>query len=195
MGQITVTKTPLKDVLVIEPKVHGDERGYFMETYSERDLAEYGINVRFVQDNQSRSTKGVLRGMHYQKQYSQDKIVRAIKGRIFDVAIDLRKDSETYGKWYGIELSEDNKKQLYIGKGFAHGFLVLSDIAEICYKTSDFYHPEDEAGIAWNDPSVGIEWPEIEGEYRENGSCEGYIMKDGTPLKMNDRDQRWGEIL
>lgn len=195
MGQITVTKTSLKDVLVIEPKVHGDERGYFMETYSERDLAEYGINVRFVQDNQSRSTKGVLRGMHFQKQYSQDKIVRAIKGRIFDVAIDLRKDSETYGKWYGIELSEDNKKQLYIGKGFAHGFLVLSDIAEVCYKTSDFYHPEDEAGIAWNDPSVGIEWPEIEGEYRGNGSCEEYIMKDGTPLKMNDRDQRWGEIL
>ena len=161
MGQIKVTKCPIEGLYIIEPTVHGDSRGYFMETYNQRDFAEAGLNMKFVQDNQSQSTKGVLRGLHFQKQHPQGKLVRVIKGRVFDVAVDLRVGSKTYGKWYGVELTEENHKQFYISEGFAHGFLVLSDTAEFCYKVTDFYHPGDEGGLAWNDPEIGIEWPEL----------------------------------
>ena len=163
MGQITVEKNVggIEGLCVITPAVHGDYRGYFMETYSQRDMAEAGLNISFVQDNQSMSTKGVLRGLHFQINYPQTKLVRVIKGSVFDVAVDLRGNSETYGKWYGIELTEENKKQFLIPKGFAHGFLVCSDIAEFCYKCDDFYHPNDEGGIIWNDPEIGIEWPDV----------------------------------
>ena len=158
MGQITVEKNVggIEGLCVITPTVHGDNRGYFMETYSQRDMEEAGIHIDFVQDNQSCSTKGVLRGLHFQKQFPQTKLVRAIRGSVFDVAVDLRKDSKTYGKWYGVELTEENKKQFLIPKGFAHGFLVLSDVAEFCYKCDDFWHPNDEGGLAWNDPEIGI---------------------------------------
>jgi dTDP-4-dehydrorhamnose 3,5-epimerase len=159
MGQIKVEKTPIDGVIVIEPAVHGDSRGYFMETYNRNDLEEIGFHEEFVQDNQSRSTKGVMRGLHYQIEHPQGKLVRVIRGSVFDVAVDLRRNSETYGKWFGIELTEENKKQLFIPKGFAHGFLVLSDIAEFCYKVTDFYHPGDEGGIMWNDADIGIKWP------------------------------------
>ncbi len=166
MGQIKVDKHAggIEGLCVIEPMVHGDHRGYFMETYNQNDMKEAGIDVTFVQDNQSSSCKGVLRGLHFQKQYPQGKLVRVIRGNVFDVAVDLRAGSETYGKWFGIELSEENKKQLYIPEGFAHGFLVLSDMAEMCYKCTDFYHPGDEGGIAWNDPQIGIDWPEVDAE-------------------------------
>jgi dTDP-4-dehydrorhamnose 3,5-epimerase len=162
-----------------------------METYSQRDMEEAGININFVQDNQSISTKGVLRGLHFQKEYSQTKLVRVIKGSVFDVAVDLRSGSETYGKWYGIELTEENKKQFLIPKGFAHGFLVLSDIAEFCYKCDDFYHPGDEGGLAWNDPAIGINWPKLTGAYPGNASAEGYALEDGTKLNLSDKDQKW----
>jgi dTDP-4-dehydrorhamnose 3,5-epimerase len=165
-----------------------------METYSQRDMEEAGIDIVFVQDNQSCSTKGVLRGLHFQKQFPQTKLVRAIKGRVFDVAVDLRKDSKTYGKWYGIELTEENKKQFLIPKGFAHGFLVLSDIAEFCYKCDDFYHPYDEGGMAWNDAAIGIDWPELTGEYAGNASAEGYALEDGTKLNLSDKDQKWDTL-
>ncbi|MCI9128025.1 MAG: dTDP-4-dehydrorhamnose 3,5-epimerase [Eubacterium sp.] len=189
MGQIKVTKTNIKDLVVIEPTVHGDDRGYFMETYNQNDMKEAGIDVEFVQDNQSMSTKGVLRGLHYQKEFPQAKLVRVIKGEVFDVAVDLRRDSETYGEWFGIRLSEENKKQFYVPAGFAHGFLVLSEEAEFCYKVTDFYHPGDEGGIAWNDPDLGVEWPEVTGEYQGNASAAGYVMEDGTPLKLSEKDE------
>ena len=193
MGQITVEKNVggIEGLCVITPAVHGDNRGYFMETYSERDMKEAGIDIVFVQDNQSCSTKGVLRGLHFQKQFPQTKLVRAIKGRVFDVAVDLRTDSKTYGKWYGVELTEENKKQFLIPKGFAHGFLVLSDIAEFCYKCDDFYHPNDEGGMAWNDPEIGITWPELIGTYNGTASSEGYTLADGTKLNLSDKDQKW----
>ena len=193
MGQITVEKNVggIEGLCVITPAVHGDNRGYFMETYSQRDMAEAGINITFVQDNQSCSTKGVLRGLHFQKLYPQTKLVRAIKGSVFDVAVDLRTDSATYGKWYGVLLTEENKKQFLIPKGFAHGFLVLTDIAEFCYKCDDFYHANDEGGLAWNDPEIGIEWPELVGEYKGTPSAEGYTLTDGTPLNLSDKDQKW----
>lgn len=196
MGQIKVEKNVggIEGLCVIEPAVHGDNRGYFMETYSQRDMKEAGLDINFVQDNQSCSVKGVLRGLHFQKQYSQTKLVRVIKGNVFDVAVDLRSGSETYGKWYGIELTEENKKQFLIPKGFAHGFLVLSDIAEFCYKCDDFYHPGDEGGLAWNDPKIGIKWPQLAGEYDGNASAEGYTLTDGTPLNMSDKDQKWAGI-
>lgn len=159
MGQIKISKCPIEGLYVIEPTVHGDCRGYFMETYNQRDMAEAGLNMAFVQDNQSLSTKGVLRGLHFQKRFPQGKLVRVIAGEVFDVAVDLRATSKTYGKWYGLLLTAENKKQFYIPEGFAHGFLVLSDVAEFCYKTTDFYHPEDEGGLAWNDPEIGIAWP------------------------------------
>ena len=171
MGQIKVTKTNIKDLVIIEPTVHGDDRGYFMETYNQNDMKEAGIDVEFVQDNQSMSTKGVLRGLHYQKEFPQAKLVRVIKGEVFDVAVDLRRGSETYGEWFGIRLSEENKKQFYVPAGFAHGFLVLSEEAEFCYKVTDFYHPGVEGGIAWNDPDLGVEWPEVTGEYQGNASA------------------------
>lgn len=192
MGQITVEKnvSGIQGLCVITPAVHGDNRGYFMETYSQRDMEDAGININFVQDNQSMSTKGVLRGLHFQKNFPQTKLVRAIKGSVFDVAVDLRKNSETYGKWYGIELSEENKKQFLIPKGFAHGFLVLTDTVEFCYKCDDFYHPNDEGGLAWNDPEIGIEWPMLQGRYNGTASGKGYTV-DGTPLNLSDKDQKW----
>ena len=190
MGQITVEKNVggIAGLCVITPTVHGDQRGYFMETYSQRDMAEAGLNILFVQDNQSVSTKGVLRGLHYQINYPQTKLVRVIRGAVFDVAVDLRPGSETYGKWYAIELTAENKKQFLIPKGFAHGFLVLSDEAEFCYKCDDFYHPNDEGGIAWNDPTIGVRWPGVEGAYQGTASAEGYVL-DGIPLKLSQKDQ------
>lgn len=190
MGQITVTKCPIAGLYVIESTVHGDDRGYFMETYNQRDMAEAGLDMVFVQDNQSMSAKGVLRGLHTQKEHPQGKLVRVIRGKVFDVAVDVRPGSETYGQWYGIELSEENKKQFYVSPGFAHGFLVLSDVAEFCYKVTDFYHPNDEVGYAWNDPAIGIRWPEVVGEYKGTASAEGYCLSDGTPLKLSAKDQK-----
>lgn len=192
MGQITVEKNAagIEGLCVITPAVHGDSRGYFMETYSQRDMEEAGINITFVQDNQSMSSKGVLRGLHFQKNFPQTKLVRVIKGSVFDVAVDLRSGSDTYGKWYGIELTEDNKKQFLIPRGFAHGFLVLSDTAEFCYKCDDFYHADDEGGMAWNDPEIGIEWPKLEGDYSGSASASGYTV-DGTPLNLSEKDQKW----
>lgn len=195
MAQITVEKTHIEGLYVITPAVHGDSRGYFMETYNQRDMAENGLNMVFVQDNQSMSVKGVLRGLHFQKQYPQGKLVRVIKGRVFDVAVDVRKGSKTYGQWFGIELSEENKKQFYISPGFAHGFLVLSDVAEFCYKTTDFYHPNDEGGVAWNDPTINIKWPELVGEYKGNADSEGYTLSDGTPLNLSEKDKKWGNLF
>lgn len=195
MGQIQVTKCPIEGLYIIEPKVHGDSRGYFMETYNQNDMREAGLDMVFVQDNQSMSVKGVLRGLHYQINYPQGKLVRVIKGRVFDVAVDLRPGSETYGKWYGVELTEENKKQFYISEGFAHGFLVLSDTAEFCYKVTDFYHPGDEGGLAWNDPAIGIQWPELVGEYHGTASAEGYTLQDGTPLNLSEKDQKWAGLL
>lgn len=196
MGQITVEKNVggIEGLCVITPAVHGDNRGYFMETYNQNDMEEAGLHLNFVQDNQSSSTKGVLRGLHFQKQFPQGKLVRVIKGSVFDVAVDLRKDSKTYGKWYGVELTEENKKQFYVPEGFAHGYLVLSDSAEFCYKCTDFYHPGDDGGLAWNDPEIGIEWPEVTGTYPGSGACTGYTLSDGTPLNINERDQNWPGI-
>ena len=192
MGQIKVEKNVggIEGLCVITPAVHGDNRGYFMETYSQRDMEEEGLFYNFVQDNQSSSVKGVLRGLHFQKQFPQTKLVRVIKGSVFDVAVDLRSGSATYGKYYGIELTEENKKQFLIPRGFAHGFLVLSDIAEFCYKCDDFYHANDEGGMAWNDPEIGIKWPMLEGEYRGTASAGGYLV-DGVPLNLSDKDQKW----
>ena len=196
MGQITVEKNVggIEGMCIITPKVHGDNRGYFMETYSQRDMEEAGIHINFVQDNQSMSVKGVLRGLHFQKQFPQTKLVRAIKGTVFDVAVDLRAGSPTYGKWYGVELSEENKKQFLIPRGFAHGFLVLTDTAEFCYKCDDFYHANDEGGLAWNDPAIGIQWPQVEGAYPGSADASGYTLSDGTPLKLSDKDQKWSGL-
>ena len=194
MGQIKVTKTPIEGLYIIEPKVFGDSRGYFVETYNKRDMAEYGLNMEFVQDNQSMSTKGVLRGLHYQIQHPQGKLVRVIKGAVLDVAVDMRKGSPTYGKWFGVELTEENKKQFYISEGFAHGYLALSDVAEFCYKVTDFYHPGDEGGLAWNDPDIGVEWGVI-GKYTGSADCAGYTLPDGTPLNLNDRDKKWLPLI
>ena len=163
MGKITVTPCDIEGLYVIEPTVFKDERGYFVETYNQNDMKEAGLDMVFVQDNQSMSTRGVLRGLHFQKQFPQGKLVRVVRGKVFDVAVDLRSDSKTYGKWFGVELSAENMKQFYIPEGFAHGFLVLSDEAEFCYKCTDFYHPGDEGGLAWNDPEIGVEWPLEEG--------------------------------
>ena len=189
MGQIKVTKAPIEGLYIIEPAVHGDSRGYFTETYNKRDMEEAGLNMNFVQDNQSMSVKGVLRGLHFQKQYPQGKLVRVIRGTVFDVAVDLRTGSKTYGKWFGVELSE----QFYISEGFAHGFLVLSDVAEFCYKVTDFYHPGDEGGIAWNDPSIGIDW-NVTGKYCGNAKADGYTLKDGTPLILSEKDENWQNL-
>lgn len=163
MGKFVFNKTEIDGVYIIEPTVFGDERGYFMETYSETDFREAGLDYNFVQDNQSSSFKGVLRGLHFQKNHPQAKLVRVLSGEVFDVAVDLREGSPTFGKWVGVLLSADNKKQLMIPRGFAHGFLVVSDKAEFAYKCDDFYHPEDEGGIMYD--SAGIEWPEIDVDY------------------------------
>ncbi len=178
MGKITVETCEIEGLKVITPQVFGDPRGYFVETYNKNDFVEAGITCEFVQDNQSASKKGVLRGLHFQKKFPQDKLVRCINGEVFDVAVDLRKDSKTFGKWFGVVLSAENKKQFFIPKGFAHGFLVLSDYAEFAYKCSDFYHPNDEGGLIWNDPDIGVEWP----------------IEEGVELIFSDKDTKWGGI-
>ena len=175
MGKIKVTTCDIEGLYVIEPTVFKDERGYFMETYNQNDFKEAGLNMTFVQDNQSMSVKGVLRGLHFQKQYPQGKLVRAVCGTVFDVAVDLRSDSKTYGKWFGVTLSAENKKQFYIPEGFAHGFLVLSDEAEFAYKCTDFYHPGDEGGLLWSDPEIGVDWP----------------IEPGMELIISDKDKKW----
>ena len=203
MGKIKVTNCDdIEGLKVIEPTVFGDSRGYFMETYNYNDFKEAGIDVEFVQDNQSSSRYGVLRGLHFQLHYPQDKLVRVVNGEVFDVAVDLREGSKTYGKWFGVELSAENMKQFYIPEGFAHGFLVLSEIAEFCYKCtdfyhpgddgflvlsenaeftykcSDFYHPNDEGGLIWNDPDINVQWP----------------IPEGMELIFSDKDQKWGSF-
>lgn len=175
MGNIKVTGCGIEGLYVIEPEVREDERGYFTETYNFRDMKEKGLDMVFVQDNQSKSKRGVLRGLHFQIEHPQGKLVRVIRGRVFDVAVDLRPGSVTYGKWHGVELSEENKKQFYVPEGFAHGFLVLSEEAEFCYKCTDFYHPGDEGGIAWNDSAIGIEWP----------------IEEGMEIILSERDKQW----
>lgn len=161
MGKISIMEDcgGIKGLRVIEPTVYGDARGYFMETYNYEDFAACGIGCKFVQDNQSASKKGVLRGLHFQINYPQDKLVRVVNGEVFDVAVDLRQDSATFGKWFGVVLSAENRKQFFIPKNFAHGFIVLSDYAEFCYKVTDFYHPNDEGGLLWSDPDIGVKWP------------------------------------
>ena len=163
MGQFKFIETGIDDLFIIESQRFGDARGYFMETYNEKDFHDAGLTMRFVQANESRSCKGVLRGMHFQKNFPQGKLVRCTKGEVYDVAVDLRKDSKTYGKWYGVNLSEENKRQFYVPEGFAHGFYVLSDVAEFVYQVTNLYHPEDEGALFWNDPEVGIKWPLIDG--------------------------------
>jgi len=179
MGKIQVEDCEIEGLKVITPNVIGDSRGYFVETYNARDMKEAGIDRVFVQDNQSASKRGVIRGLHFQIEHPQAKLVRVIKGEVFDVAVDLRKGSATYGKWKGVLLSAENHKQFYIPEGFAHGFLVVSDYAEFCYKCTDFYHPGDEGGIMYNDPAVGVEWP----------------IADDMELIFSDRDTKWGSIL
>lgn len=177
MAQIKVEKNVggIEGLCVITPSVHGDNRGYFMETYNQREMNEAGIDTVFVQDNQSASIRGVLRGLHRQINFPQSKLVRVVKGSVYDVAVDLRDGSPTYLKWYGVELSEDNKKQFFIPKGFAHGFLVLSDYAEFCYKVDDFFHPNDEGGIAYNDPTIGVNWP----------------ITDDMQIILSEKDKAW----
>lgn len=175
MGKITVTPCDIEGLYVIEPTVFKDERGYFVETYNQNDMKEAGLNMVFVQDNQSMSTRGVLRGLHFQKHYPQGKLVRVVRGKVFDVAVDLRSNSKTYGKWFGVELSAENMKQFYIPEGFAHGFLVLSDEAEFCYKCTDFYHPGDEGGLLWRDEEIGVEWP----------------LEEGVDLIISEKDKKW----
>lgn len=154
-------ETEMADVYIIEPKVYGDNRGYFMETYKESDFIQAGLNYKFIQDNQSRSRKGVLRGLHFQKTHPQAKLVRVLEGEVYDVAVDLRKGSKTYGKYVGVVLSAENKRMFMIPRGFAHGFVVLSDTATFTYKCDELYHPKDEGGIMWNDPEIGIKWPDV----------------------------------
>lgn len=178
MGKIKVTPCEIDGLYVIEPKVFGDERGYFVETYNKQEFSEYGLNMEFVQDNQSMSKKGVLRGLHFQKKHPQGKLVRVFSGEVFDVAVDLREGSKTYGKWFGVTLSDENKKQFYVPEGFAHGFLVLSDTAVFAYKCTDFYHPEDEGGIRWDDQDIGIEWP----------------IRDDMEIILSEKDQDYDGI-
>lgn len=178
-GNFTFTKTAIEGVVIVDVASFGDARGYFMETYKKPDFVAGGIDVDFVQDNQSASTKGVLRGLHFQIDYPQSKLVRVVTGSVFDVAVDLRKDSATYGKWVGVVLSAENRRQLFVPKGFAHGFLVLSDVAEFCYKCDDVYHPNDEGGLMWNDPALAIEWPPLEGD----------DVFDPSKLVLSDKDK------
>lgn len=179
-GNFTFTDTSIEGVKIVEVKTYGDSRGYFMETYKQSDFVAGGIGCVFVQDNQSSSVRGVLRGLHFQTDHPQSKLVRVVSGKVFDVAVDLRKDSATYGKWEGVVLSAENKRQFFIPRGFAHGFLVLSDSAEFCYKCDDVYHPGDEGGLMWNDPEIGIEWPALDGD--------GHF--DESQLVLSDKDRR-----
>ena len=190
MGKITVEHNVngIEGLHVITPTAFGDERGYFMETYNYNDFAAEGIDHKFVQDNQSASKKGVLRGLHFQLNYPQDKLVRVINGEVFDVAIDLRKCSDTFGKHYGILLSAENKKQFFVPKGFAHGFLVVSDYAEFCYKVTDFYHPNDEGGLMYNDPDIGIEWP-----FSDDLTEADLILSDKDKVNQSFKDYCAGE--
>ncbi|MBQ9530734.1 MAG: dTDP-4-dehydrorhamnose 3,5-epimerase [Eubacterium sp.] len=180
MSQIKVEKnlSGIEGLCLITPAVHGDSRGYFMETYNENDMKEAGFDIKFVQDNQSASTKGVLRGLHRQINFPQTKLVRVIVGEVFDVAVDMREGSPTYLKWHGELLTAENKTQFLIPKGFAHGFLVLSDYAEFCYKVDDFFHPNDEGGIAYNDPTIGVEWP----------------IPEDMEILLSDKDKNWQYI-
>ena len=191
MGKISVETCEIEGLKIITPTVFGDARGYFYESYHYEDYKAAGIDEVFVQDNQSASKKGVLRGLHFQIEHPQAKLVRVIRGEVFDVAVDLREGSPTYGQWHGVLLTEENKKQFYISEGFAHGFLVLSDTAEFCYKVTDFYHPGDEGGLAWNDPEIGIEWPQLTGSYPGSADASGYALADGTKLNLSDKDQKW----
>ena len=185
MGQITVERNAggIEGLCVITPQVHGDARGYFMETWNRRDMEEAGITLDFVQDNQSASVKGVLRGLHFQIRHPQAKLVRVIRGAVYDVVVDLRPGSATFGQHHGDFLTAENHRQMLVPRGFAHGFLVLSEEAEFCYKCDDFYHPGDEGGIAWNDPELGIAWPEL--------APDGAHLLDGTVLQLSDRDRCW----
>ena len=178
MGNFTFNETKIKGVYIIDVKTYGDERGYFMETYKESDFAVAGLDYKFVQDNQSSSKKGVLRGLHFQKTHPQAKLVRVLSGEVFDVAVDLRKNSETYGKWAGVLLSAENHRQFMIPRGFAHGFLVVSDYAEFAYKCDDFYHPDDEGGIMWNDPDIGIDWGDVSGVILSEKDKKHPLLKD-----------------
>lgn len=179
-GNFTFTKTSIEGVIIVDVQAYGDSRGYFMETYKRPDFVKGGIGVEFVQDNQSSSVKGVLRGLHFQINHPQSKLVRVVSGKVFDVAVDLRKGSPTFGKWEGVVLSAENKRQFFIPRGFAHGFLVLSETAEFCYKCDDVYHPNDESGLMWNDPAIGIEWPAMDGD----------DAFDASKLILSDKDQR-----
>lgn len=183
-GNFVFTKTSIDGVVIVDVRKFEDERGYFMETYKRPDFVKGGINVDFVQDNQSASRKGVLRGLHFQKQFPQSKLVRVVSGKVFDVAVDLRKNSPTFGRWEGVVLSAENRRQFFIPKGFAHGFLVLSDYAEFCYKCDDVYHPNDEGGILWSDEAIGIDWPALDGD----------AVFDKTKLILSDKDQKWQSI-
>ncbi|MGE5327920.1 MAG: dTDP-4-dehydrorhamnose 3,5-epimerase [Deltaproteobacteria bacterium] len=184
MGKYIITKTEIPDLVVIEPVVYRDDRGIFMETYTRKNFIEQGINAEFVQDNYSKSAKGVLRGLHFQKEHSQAKLIRVVSGRIYDVTVDLRKNSETYGRSFGITLTAENKKQLFIPKGFAHGLLVLEDETELIYKVDDYWFPNDEGGLLWNDPDICIKWP-----IKENDICNVILSeKDKTWPILKDLD-------
>ena len=178
-GNFTFTPTSIEGVIIVDVKAYGDDRGYFMETYKRPDFVAGGIDVDFVQDNQSSSTRGVLRGLHFQKEHPQSKLVRVVRGEVFDVAVDLRPGSPTYGEWEGVVLSAENRRQFFIPRGFAHGFLVLSDTAEFCYKCDDVYHPNDEGGLMWNDPAIGIAWPPMQGD----------AAFDETKVVLSDKDK------
>ena len=178
MSKFKITKCEIEGLYILEPKVFYDDRGYFMETYNQNDFDELGLNMKFVQDNESKSKRGVLRGLHFQKKHPQGKLVRVIKGSVYDVAVDIRKNSKTFGKWVGVELSEENKKQFYIPQGFAHGFLVLSKEAQFVYKCSDFYYPEDEGGIIYNDSTINISWP----------------IPEDMEVVISEKDKKWGGL-
>ena len=178
MSKFKITKCEREGLYILEPKVFCDDRGYFMETYNQNDFDELGLNMKFVQDNESKSKRGVLRGLHFQKKHPQGKLVRVIKGSVYDVAVDIRKNSKTFGKWVGVELSEKNKKQFYIPEGFAHGFLVLSEEAQFVYKCSDFYYPEDEGGIIYNDSTINISWP----------------IPEDMEVVISEKDKKWGGL-
>lgn len=186
MGRMKIVACPIDGLAIIEPHVYGDERGYFYETYNERDMHAAGLDMRFVQDNESMSLRGVLRGLHFQKAHPQGKLVRVLAGRVYDVAVDLRRGSVTYGQHFGIELSAENRRQFYIEPGFAHGYLTLSERAVFAYKVTDFYHPEDEGGVLWNDTELGIAWPGVQPGTQ--------LLEDGTPLNIIDRDRLWPRI-